>query len=147
VAKIVTKPEMPKNGSADPRLKAGYTLVALVVIACGLLLRRFGYSIDLPFIVVNYGAAVLWGAMVYLLLAALLAPRVRPPVIAGIAAAIAVALELFRLYHTPWLDAFRLTLAGALLIGRIFSIWNIVSYALGIALAYRADLMLAVARR
>ena len=48
---------------------------------------------------------------------------------------IAILAELFRLYHTPWLDAFRLTLAGALLLGRIFSWWNIVAYGLGIALA------------
>lgn len=141
------KPEALKNGSSDLRLRAGYIGIALVVIVAGLLLRRFGYSIDLPFVIVNYGAAALWGGMVYLLLAALLAPRVRPLAIASMATAFSVALELFRLYHTPWLDAFRLTLAGALLIGRIFSIWNIVSYTLGIAAACSADLLIAAARR
>ncbi|EHS54159.1 hypothetical protein PDO_3750, partial [Rhizobium sp. PDO1-076] len=48
---------------------------------------------------------------------------------------IAVVTELGRLYHTPWLDTFRLTLAGALLLGRIFSVWNILAYLLGIAAA------------
>ncbi len=34
--------------------------------------------------------------------------------------------------HAPWLDAFRLTTAGALLLGRIFSLWNLVAYLIGI---------------
>lgn len=131
---------MFKNGLGP---KAGYAVATLAVIAAGLLLRRFGYPVGLPFIIVNYGAAALWGAMVFLILSLLLAPRVRPLAIAILAVAISAAIELFRLYHTPWLDAFRLTLAGALLIGRIFSIWNIVSYTLGIAAAYFIDAKLA----
>ncbi|MGO7609482.1 hypothetical protein ACC695_40075, partial [Rhizobium ruizarguesonis] len=38
-----------------------------LVIVLGLVLRRFGYSADLPFIVVKYGGSALCGAMVYLL--------------------------------------------------------------------------------
>jgi hypothetical protein len=53
--------------------------------------------------------------------------------------AVAVAVELIRLVHTPWLDDFRLTLAGALLLGRIFSLWNLVAYAAGIVLGAVAD--------
>ncbi|MBB3138899.1 hypothetical protein FHS26_006679 [Rhizobium pisi] len=45
----------------------------LLVIVLGLALRRFGYAVDLPFIVVKYGGSALWGAMVYLLLALFLA--------------------------------------------------------------------------
>jgi hypothetical protein len=48
-------------------------------------------------------------------------------------------VELFRLVHAPWLDAFRLTLAGALLLGRIFSPWNVLAYGVGIALAMLLD--------
>jgi hypothetical protein len=33
----------------------------------------------------------------------------------------------------PWLDAFRLTTTGALLLGRVFSPWNMVAYGFGIA--------------
>ncbi len=40
-----------------------------LVIVLGLVLRRFGYAVDLPFIVVKYGGSALWGAMVYLLVA------------------------------------------------------------------------------
>ena len=43
-----------------------------------------------------------------------------PPRIALIAAVIAIGVELFRLVHFPWLNAFRLTLPGALLLGAHF---------------------------
>ena len=110
----------------------------LLVILLGLALRRFGYAIELPFIVVKYGGSALWGAMVYVLVA-LLVGRSRPAVFAVIALAIAIAVELFRLYHTPWLDAFRLTTAGALLLGRVFSLWNMLAYAIGITAACAFD--------
>ncbi|MBX4974899.1 DUF2809 domain-containing protein [Rhizobium lentis] len=110
----------------------------LLVIVLGLALRRFGYGADLPFVVVKYGGSVLWGAMVYLLVAMFFA-RSRRVVIAGIALFIVISVELFRLYHTPWLDAFRLTMAGALLLGRIFSLWNMLAYAIGIAAAFAFD--------
>ncbi|MDR9777285.1 DUF2809 domain-containing protein [Rhizobium hidalgonense] len=110
----------------------------LVVIVLVLALRRFGYAVDLPFVVVKYGGSALWGAMVYLLVALIVA-RSRPAVLAIIALFIAISVELFRLYHTPWLDAFRLTTAGALLLGRIFSLWNMLAYAIGIAAAWAVD--------
>jgi hypothetical protein len=52
---------------------------------------------------------------------------------------IAIVVEFSRLVHTPWLDAFRLTTAGALLLGRIFSLWNLVAYAVGIAFGVWID--------
>jgi hypothetical protein len=48
-------------------------------------------------------------------------------------------VELFRLVHAPGLDAFRLTLAGALLLGRIFSPWDMLAYGVGIALGVWLD--------
>jgi Protein of unknown function (DUF2809) len=111
---------------------------ALIVIALGLALRFDGRSLGLPAFVVKYGGSLLWAAMVYWLLAALL-PRLSRPRLALIALVIAVLVELFRLVHTPWLDSFRLTLAGALLLGRIFSAWNIVAYAAGILLGVAID--------
>jgi Protein of unknown function (DUF2809) len=68
--------------------------------------------------------------MVYFLVA-----LVRPDVGSGrklaVAVAIALSVELSRLYHSPWLDQFRTTAAGAILLGRIFSPWNMVAYAIG----------------
>lgn len=106
---------------------------AALVIAAGTTLRLTGYEAGLPYAVVKYGGSLLWGAMVYLLVTVALPARPRLQI--GLSLIIAMAVELFRLYHTPWLDAFRLTLAGALLLGRIFSVWNIVAYIAGIAVA------------
>lgn len=113
------------------RLLAGTALV----IAAGLALQLV--ALGLPGPVVKWGGSVLWGAMVYGLVG-LVVPLPRRRIVA-VAAAIALAVELFRLVQTPALDAFRLTLAGKLLLGRVFSLWNLVAYATGILAARWAD--------
>jgi len=113
------------------RLLAGTALV----IAAGLALRLV--ALGLPGPVVKWGGSVLWGAMVYGLVG-LVVPLPRRRIVA-VAAAVALAVELFRLVHTPALDAFRLTLAGKLLLGRVFAPWNLVAYAAGILAARWAD--------
>jgi predicted membrane protein len=121
-------------------------LSALVlIIAFGLALRRFGYDAHLPFTVVKYGGSILWGSMVYLLLASMRVTA-KHRKIAGTAALIAMCVEFFRLVHMPWLDAFRLTTAGALLLGRVFSLWNILAYAVGIAAALALDAVISMGR-
>jgi hypothetical protein len=112
--------------------------LALIAIALGLALRVYGRGFGLPAPIVKYGGSVLWAAMLLFLLAALL-PRLSRPRLVLIAFVVAVLVELTRLVHTPWLDAFRLTLAGALLLGRIFSLWNILAYAVGIVLGVAID--------
>lgn len=116
-------------------------MALLLIIICGLTLRRFGYAVDLPFSIVKYGGSLLWGSMVYFLVAFAVATlaSVRPAAIAVMALLVATGVELFRLYHTPWLDGFRLTMTGALLLGRVFSPWNIAAYAIGIAAACMLD--------
>ena len=57
--------------------------------------------------------------------------------IAGLAATL---IESFKLYRAPWLDAFRLTLAGVVLLGRLFSFYDIAVYWLAIAIAMGLDL-------
>ncbi|HBF32181.1 MAG TPA: DUF2809 domain-containing protein [Rhizobium sp.] len=106
----------------------------LLVVVAGLCLRHFGYRIGLSFFTVKYGGSLLWGTMVYLLVRMFLiaASRYR---IATVAEMVAITVELVRLIHTPWLDAFRDTLFGALLLGKVFSLWNIFAYSLGIVLA------------
>ena len=49
-----------------------------LIIISGLMLRRFGYSVDLPFVFVKYGGSLLWGAMVYFLLACWFPRRTEP---------------------------------------------------------------------
>ncbi|MGJ5090656.1 DUF2809 domain-containing protein [Bradyrhizobium oligotrophicum] len=124
---------------ADRRRRAARALAtALIVIALGLGLRFHGPGLGLPALIVKYGGSVLWATMVYMLLVALL-PRMSPWQIAGLALAIAAIVEAFRLIHTPWLDSFRLTLAGALLLGRIFSLWNIAAYVVCILIGVWID--------
>lgn len=130
-------PEMFKQ--TDKRRRAARALATgLIVIGLGLALRFYGLGLGLPAVIVKYGGSVLWATMVDLLLIALL-PHLSWRQIGGLALAIAVIVELSRLIHTPWLDSFRLTLAGALLLGRIFSLWNIVAYAAGIIVGIGID--------
>jgi len=119
--------------------------LCLVIITCGLALRGWGSGFGLPAFVVKYGGSVLWGAMVFFLVA-IAASHLSQSRIALIAAAIAIGVELFRLVHFPWLDAFRLTLPGALLLGRIFSVWNMLAYGVGIGLGMQLDRLAMPAR-
>ena len=113
-----------------------YFGLTLAVIGAGLALRLVPFG--LPDFVVKYGGSVLWAAMVYLLLAAL-QPRREPWVLGLAAASFAALVELSRLYHAPALDAFRLTLAGKLLLGRVFSAWHFLDYWAAIACIMAID--------
>lgn len=119
-----------------PRRRLALAAATLFAIAAGTALRLT--RIGLPAAFVKYGGGVIWGAMVYAIVAFLMAGA-RTRTVVAVALAVAIASELFRLHHTPGLDAFRLTLAGQLLLGRIFSVWNILAYAGGILLAAWLD--------
>jgi hypothetical protein len=135
----------PVNTIAPLRTSLVRAALALVVIASGLGLRWYGFPLGLPAFVVKYGGSLLWATMVFLLVGVLL-PRLSRTQIAAIAVAIAILVEFSRLVHAPWLDAFRLTAAGALLLGRIFSLWNIVAYMIGIALGVWLDRLMEMRR-
>jgi hypothetical protein len=59
-----------------------------------------------------------------------------------IASIVAGLVELSRLYHTAALDAFRLSMAGALLLGRVFTVWHFAVYWVVIALTAWLDVVL-----
>lgn len=128
----------PVNTIAWRRSMLIRACLALVVIACGLSLRWYGFPLGLPAFVVKYGGSLLWATMVFLLVGVLL-PWLTGSQLAATALMIAMVVEFSRLVHTPWLDAFRLTTAGALLLGRIFSLWNLVAYVVGIVVGVRLD--------
>jgi hypothetical protein len=86
----------------------------------------------------KYGGSALWAIALYWFLATLL-PRFTPTALAVLAAFTAALIEFSRLFHTPATDAFRLTLAGRLLLGRFFSLKNIAAYWLAITLAALLD--------
>jgi Protein of unknown function (DUF2809) len=112
--------------------------LCLCIIVCGLALRGYGLLFGLPAFVVKYGGSMLWGAMLFFLVAVAASSLPRRS-IALISILIAICVELFRLVHAPWLDQFRLTLPGALLLGRIFSTWNMFAYGVVIGLAMLLD--------
>jgi hypothetical protein len=100
-------------------------------VAAGLLVR-FG-PLGLPRFAVKYGGSMLWALAIYWVVSALLPGRGALSV-AFLAGALATSVELFKLFRSPWLDAFRLTFAGGLLLGRVFSVWDIAAYWLAAAI-------------
>jgi hypothetical protein len=128
--------ERGKGAVSTVKLRLIYAALALIVIAMGLLWRWPG--LHLPSTLAKYGGSALWGALVYVSLRVVL-PRIGVKTMAGLAAALAAFVEFTQLLHLPWLDTFRGTSFGVLLLGRFFSWWDIVSYWVGIAGAGAGD--------
>jgi hypothetical protein len=97
----------------------------LLTIAAGSAVRFA--RIGLPAGVVKYGGSMLWALMIYWVVSTM-APRLRVDAAVLLAGSIATAVEFFKLYRSPGVDVFRLTLPGILLLGRYFSVWDIVAY-------------------
>ena len=112
--------------------------ILAVTIPTGILWRH----LPLPFFAWKYGGSVLWTLALYSLLAAL-APRLRPGGVALLSLLLSALVELSRLIQQPALEAFRQTLAGKLLLGRIFSLKDIAAYWITIAALYFLDRSLA----
>lgn len=127
---------MPRIAASGGRGRAAYIALAILTIVVGVVLRRV--PLGLPFVLVKFGGSMLWAAMVYWIFAAL-RPAASSDGIALNASLFAIAVEFFKLYHSPVLDAFRRTLAGALLLGRYFSWWDIAAYLAAIALTAMLD--------
>jgi hypothetical protein len=111
-------------------------LLLLITIPIGLAVRFL--PLHLPWFLYKYLGSFLWAVALYWFLAALL-PKLRPLAIATLAIIIATLVELSRLVPIAPIDAFRVTLPGQILLGRYFSVKNIVAYILAIAVAYACD--------
>ena len=83
--------------------------------------------LHLPFRLYKYGGSGLWAMMVFWLVAGV-RPEWRAGRVGVWAMGIATAVELFKLVPGAGLDAFRATLAGRLLLGKYFSVWDLVVY-------------------
>lgn len=118
-----------------PSRSHGLSLLLMLVTVAGGLVIRFA-PLGLPSFVMKYGGSMLWAITVYWIVSSLLTG----PYAAGLLAAVlTVAVECFKLYHSPWLDAFRRTLPGVLLLGRFFSMWDIVAYGFAILAGVGVD--------
>ena len=111
-------------------------ILLLLTIPIGLAVRFL--PLHLPWFLYKYLGSALWAIALYWFLAALL-PKLRPQALAAIATIIATLLELSRLIPIAPIDAFRLTFAGQILLGRYFSIKNIVAYILAITVTAALD--------
>jgi Protein of unknown function (DUF2809) len=111
-------------------------LLLLVTIPLGLAIRLL--PLHLPWFLYKYLGSALWAAALYWLLSALL-PKLHPRTVAAIAILIATLLELSRLIPIAPIDAFRLTFAGKILLGRFFSIKNIAAYIVAITFTAALD--------
>jgi hypothetical protein len=116
--------------------RGAFALAAILVIGVGLTTRLpdFGW----PPVIAKYLGSLLWGAMVFCVVG-FIRPRWRIGRLALVAACIAVTVEISQLWHTPWLDSFRQTRLGVLLIGRFFAWTDIVAYVAGIIVAAGID--------
>lgn len=114
-------------------------LLIVATIAAGLTIRLA--PIGLPSVLAKYGGSLLWALMIYWIVSSVrpLWPLTRAVLVSS---AIAVSVELFKLHHAPSLDAFRLTLGGKLLLGRVFSFWDLLAYEVAIIAGAFADHMI-----
>jgi hypothetical protein len=115
----------------------------LLTIPIGLAVRLL--PLHLPWFLYKYLGSTLWAIALYWFLAALL-PKLRPQALAALATIIATLLELSRLIPIAPIDAFRLTFAGKILLGRYFSLKNIAAYLLAITLTATLDRFFIAAR-
>lgn len=113
-------------------------LLIVITIAAGLTIRLA--PLGLPNALIKYGGSLLWALMIYWIVSSV-CPLWQLMSGALVSSAIAFCVELFKLFHTPLLDAFRLTLPGALLLGRVFSPWDLLAYAVAIIVGVLADHM------
>jgi hypothetical protein len=111
----------------------------LATTAAGIAVRFL--PLGLPPFVVKYAGSMLWAALIYWLISTIFS-RTPPFIALLIAACIATAVEFFKLYRSPHMDAFRTTLPGILLLGKYFSIRDIAAYWIAIAIATAFDILL-----
>jgi len=119
-----------------PRSCKSSLVLFFVTMMAGLAVRFA--PLGLSVVVVKYGGSMLWAGMIYWIVSAALSQWSLPAVVM-ISGAIATAVEFFKLYSSPAMDAFRLTLPGVILLGRVFSVRDIVAYWVAIGLAAWLD--------
>lgn len=116
-------------------LTLSFALMSATIMA-GLVVR-FAHVGLTPF-VVKYGGSMLWALMIYWTASTVL-PKWRIPTVVLLAGTLGTTIELGKLYHSPVLDSFRLTLPGIVLLGRFFSVWDILAYWLAVSIGAVVD--------
>lgn len=107
------------------RTRLVYLLLIIGTIVLGLLSREL--SNWLP----KWIGSILWGTMVFFIMGLIFRYKTTGN-ICMMATVFSIGVETAKLYHTPWIDAFRYTTIGGLLLGHVFSWSNILCYIIGI---------------
>ena len=133
---------MPIAGLANgrqlqhPRPIALSIVLVVGTVAAGLAVRFV--PMGLPAMIVKYGGSMTWALLFSWLISTLL-PSSRSIAVGLIAVALTTAIEFFKLVRSPALDAFRLTVPGVLLLGRHFSVWDILAYWFAVGIGVLVD--------
>jgi len=127
------------SASLQARSVGASLALMIITIAAGLAIR-FAH-LGLPASVVKYGGSALWAVMIYWVCSAAFPPW-RPLWSALLSGVLGTSVEYLKLYNPPWLDAFRRTLAGIILLGRMFNWRDVVVYWIAISLAAGLDVAL-----
>lgn len=112
--------------------RVGFLLCALLTMAAGLLVHRYGAGLGR--VVQDVAGDALWGMMIAWGIGALW-PQVGMTVRAMLAYAVCAAVEASQLIHMPWLDAMRATRLGHLVLGSDFDGRDLLAYAVGVLVA------------
>jgi len=123
---------MPSLTARRDRNRAVYVLAFIASILLGLASRRYSTAILEPF--GKYPGDALWAAMVFFGLSAL-RPRASTLSIALLALATCFVVEAMKLYQAPWIVGIRHTTLGHLVFGHVFSVQNLLAYAVGVLVA------------
>jgi hypothetical protein len=127
--------------STVPRSRRVYAVAVAVTIAAGLGSREIASA--LPWWLAKNAGDALYATMVFFGVG-LLAPRIRTRTAAVIALAFCAAIEGSQAIHAPWLDAVRDTVPGHLVLGQGFHAFDLVCYAIGVALGVAVEAVLLV---
>lgn len=124
--------------AAAPRAvpRSRYLTLALATTALGLAVHLYAGALGSA--IQDVIGDALWATMVAWWIG-VLAPDAPLLQRSTAALAIAFAVELSQLYHTPTLDAIRATTLGTLVLGSGFDPRDLVAYALGVLLAFRIE--------
>jgi hypothetical protein len=131
---------MEKLLSNGPPRKRAWSFAALIlVILLGLASRRFPAL--LPEALGKYPGDALWALMVFIGWGFVF-PRRSTLQIFIFALATSYGVELLKLYRAPWLDNFRASTIGHLILGSSFSWQNLIAYIIGAALGAVGEFLL-----
>jgi len=123
---------MERSGPSNvPRSRWAYAAAVAVTIAAGLGSRAVASA--LPWWLAKNAGDALYATMVFFGVG-FLAPRIRTRTAAAIALVFCAAIEGSQLYRAPWIDAVRETVPGHLVLGQGFHAFDLVCYAIGVAL-------------